>query len=167
MQTKIRAAYDLIPELKHLPAIAKKKRSLLPFVGGILNTLFGTATDTDLVVLRKQILALYNSSVIVQNVINHDTQRLASFMSLSQQSFRNLNDMVQKGFASVNHDLFRQSFLRVDFQNQILRILTIVFEKFAEYLQLIQLLKYLMVWKFLKWDHCPQIYSPQKFYPPH
>lgn len=136
LKAKIQAAYDLIPELSHAPSIAKKKRSLLPFVGGVMSSLFGTASEADINLLKRQILQLYNSSVGVQNVLNHDNQRLSSFMSLTQENFNNLEDLVQKGFSALSHDLFRQSLLRADFNAQILRIFAIVFQKFSEYSRL-------------------------------
>lgn len=35
-------------------------------------------------------------------------------MSVTEESFRNLEDLAQKGFSELNYDLFRQSLLRSD-----------------------------------------------------
>lgn len=133
---KVQACYDLIPALPYAPFVSKKKRSLLPFVGGILSSLFGTASEADLNLLRRQIFQSANATVFLQNVVRHDAQRLSSFMSLAQARFNNLEQMVQDQFYALNQTLFRQSFLRTEFNAQILRVMAIAFEKFTHYLHL-------------------------------
>ncbi len=60
-QRTLRAACDLLPDSPLPPNVTKGKRSLLPFIGQLAGTPFGTATEEDVRVLASHVQAISKS----------------------------------------------------------------------------------------------------------
>ena len=82
---------SLIPR-KRLPSSQlKSKRSLLPFIGEISFSLFGTATEEEVNTLAKHIVALEKRSKEQGTAFARHAQEMSSFMSATQQHFHTLS----------------------------------------------------------------------------
>ena len=66
--------YDKFKEIKDLIAAksqptARSRRAILPFVGSLLSTLFGTATTAELSKLKQSLSSLASSETQIKNVV--------------------------------------------------------------------------------------------------
>ena len=74
---------------------ARKKRSLLPFVGDVLSTLFGSATQKDLDKLRDGLIALDNSQSQLAHVLAHSMTVINKTNSEVQRNRAVINQLSQ------------------------------------------------------------------------
>jgi len=80
----LQAAYDLLPNTPLPPNFAKRKRSLLPFIGKISSSLLGTATEDDIKTLAAHVQAISQSQSKLLSGFQAQAEHLSSFMTLSQ-----------------------------------------------------------------------------------
>ena len=105
-QRTLQAAYDLLPDSPLPPNFTKGKRSLLPFIGQLAGTLFGTATEEDVRVLASHVQAISKSQSDLLSGFQTHMQRMSSFMSLTKSQFDNLELLLQQ-----QHNEFTESLL--------------------------------------------------------
>ena len=95
----IKKIEDTVPEMKVPTTNTRTKRSLLPFIGKLSSSLFGTATEQDVRLLANHIQQLAKRTVALSQTFQHDGQTQASFMTAVDKRITN----AVRGM-KVNHD---------------------------------------------------------------
>lgn len=91
----------LIPEIRNLPIEnSRSKRSLLPFIGELSSSLFGTASEEDVSKLAKYILLLKSNQDKILHSFQHHEGNLASFMKNVDNRFVNAVRGIE-----INHNM--------------------------------------------------------------
>lgn len=80
----------------------RKTRSLLPFVGSLSKSLFGTATMDDVNILASHINALTKTSNNIVNALQKHNEHITSFMSTSNKRMDNLQFGISNNFKAIN-----------------------------------------------------------------
>ena len=80
---------NMLPEVKVQSSDSRGKRSLLPFIGQLSHSLFGTATEQDVRLLGNHIKRLESSTKALFNVFQHDIDNQASFMATVDKRISN------------------------------------------------------------------------------
>lgn len=90
---------DLVPEAEIPRAMSRTKRSLLPFLGNLANSLIGVATEADVASLAEHISALENKTQQTGHLFSQHSKRMISFMM-------NTDERINKAIAGIknNHD---------------------------------------------------------------
>lgn len=83
--------YDILPETN----IGNSRRSLVPFVGTLSKSLFGTATVQDVSVLRTQIKQVAESQNHEIDVMKKTVDDMSSFVVKSQDAFEKLGEQIE------------------------------------------------------------------------
>ena len=81
----------LVPKKRQAPTMSQSKRSLLPFIGQISRTLFGTATEEEVQTLAKHIVALEKRSQQQGAAFTRHAEEMSSFMSATAEHFSTLS----------------------------------------------------------------------------
>ena len=92
----------LIPERVMPSDMSRSKRSLLPIIGQISRTLFGTATKEDVETLAKHIIALEKRSHDQGIAFARHTREMSSYMSATTHHFQTLSTEIL-----ANHEALR------------------------------------------------------------
>lgn len=99
----IDSIYRLIPEKKLTMSRSRSRRSLLPFIGKLSKSLFGTATSEDVEMLAKHINALNKlSRTMAQNIEQHDNN-LASYMHTMDDRISNIVTGMKENELAIQH----------------------------------------------------------------
>ena len=85
---------------------SRSKRLLLPWGGDLLNALFGTATESDLEGLRKQISNLAVNQNDLVHVVENSLSMLNKTNNLASQTRHDMNNLVID-LAKLNNNLFK------------------------------------------------------------
>ena len=97
----LETVYRLIPESTHIKG--RGKRSLLPFLGQLSRTIFGTATLDDINVLARHINELTRRSMKISNAIEQHGAHMSSFMEKANKRMDNLMDGVKNNEMAINY----------------------------------------------------------------
>lgn len=97
---------DVTLQIKHMlsephnTVRSRSRRSLLPFIGSLSKTLFGTATSGDLELVARHVNRLQKAHIRLSNEFHHESQLLASFMSTTNDRLNNAVSGIH-----VNHEM--------------------------------------------------------------
>ena len=91
---RLKSLLDSITRLYTQEPISRSKRSLLPWGGDLLNALFGTATESDLDGLRKQISNLAVNQNDLVHVVENSLSMLNKTNTLASQNRHAMNNLV-------------------------------------------------------------------------
>ena len=91
---RLKSLLNSITRMYTQEPISRSKRSLLPWGGDLLNALFGTATESDLECLQKQIsnLAVYQNDLV--HVVENSLSMLNKTNTLASQNRHAINNLV-------------------------------------------------------------------------
>lgn len=85
---------------QHKTVSSRSRRSLLPFIGSLSKTLFGTATSGDLELVAHHVNKLQRAHIKLSNEFHHEVQLLSSFMSTTDDRITNAVAGIH-----VNHEM--------------------------------------------------------------
>ena len=91
---RLKSLLNSITRLYTREPISRSKRSLLPWGGDLLNALFGTATESDLDGLRKQISNLAVNQNDLVHVVENSLSMLNKINTLASQNRHAMNKLV-------------------------------------------------------------------------
>lgn len=96
---------------------SRSRRSLLPFIGDLSKTLFGTATSSDLELVARRVNNLQRAHIKLSNEFHHEAQLLASFMATT-------NDRLSNAVAGirVNHKMIESLSSQMEKTTENLRL---------------------------------------------
>ena len=107
--TKLRSLMnEAIPILQHKED-SITKRAILPFIGQISHSLFGTATDQDVEILSKHIRALESRMHVLSDSFQHQGSNLASYMKTINERVSSTINAIQinnQAIASLGNELW-------------------------------------------------------------
>ena len=86
----------------HKKAPKRRTRSLLPFVGSLSKSLFGTATMEDVNILASHINSLTKTSMNVINALQKQNGQMTSFMATSNKRMDNLQSGISNNFKAIS-----------------------------------------------------------------
>jgi len=89
IRSAVQMIYDLLPESSAGVDSFKSKRSLLPVIGKLSRTLFGTATEDDVETLAAHINSITKSQSELLHAFQVQNDHLSSYMTLSQARLTN------------------------------------------------------------------------------
>lgn len=81
----------------------RKKKSLLPFVGDLSKSLFGTATMEDVDILKQHVNSLIKSNIKVAKFIKMQSYQFSSFMTAADNRFDNIQESVKEKFLVITN----------------------------------------------------------------
>lgn len=81
----------------------RKKKSLLPFVGDLSKSLFGTATMDDVNILKQHVNSLIKSNIKVAKFIKMQSHQFSSFMSAADNRFDNIQESVKENYLVITN----------------------------------------------------------------
>ena len=94
-------AYNMLPQ-SVLPAnFTKVKRSLMPFIGQLSRSLFGTATEEDLQIVVAHMQAISKSQSALLSGFQRHTETMSSFVSLTQDRINNLDQIMKIQYETI------------------------------------------------------------------
>lgn len=132
----LQATYDLIPNSPLPSNLHKPKRSFLPFMGNILSSLFGTATESDIQMLNQHIKAFGDIQYKYDTFIEQHIASFSSYMVLNQKRFNKIESLLNYTYLHMQESFWSQT---QTINNQhAMNIATMyhIFKKIIEYLQL-------------------------------
>ena len=97
----LQTVYKLIPEAAQIKG--RGKRSLLPFLGQISRSIFGTATLDDINVLSRHINELSSRTVKISHAIEQHGAHMSSFMEKANKRMDNLMTGVKKNEMAITY----------------------------------------------------------------
>lgn len=80
-----------------------KKKSLLPFVGDLSKSLFGTATMEDVNILKQHVNSLIKNNLQVTKFIKMQSHQLSSYMTAAENRFDNIQESVKEIFLVITN----------------------------------------------------------------
>lgn len=80
-----------------------KKKSLLPFVGDLSKSLFGTATMEDVNILKQHVNSLIKNNLQVTKFIKMQSHQLSSYMTAAENRFDNIQESVKENFLVITN----------------------------------------------------------------
>lgn len=80
----------------------RKTRSLLPFVGSLSKSLFGTATMDDVNILASHINTLTQTSNNIVNALQKHSEHMTSYMATTNKRMDNLQFGISNNFRAIN-----------------------------------------------------------------
>lgn len=108
----IRSIHNMIPQTK-ITSNQRQSRSLLPFIGSLSKSIFGTATMDDVNILAGHINALNHKTERLAVALQQHGAHLSSFISLTDNRMKNLvhgikanSDYITKVASEFNNKLF-------------------------------------------------------------
>jgi len=108
VRTELQHIIDVLPT--NIPANERRqgKRALIPFGGWLLKGLFGTARDSDIKPIKRQVTRIGQGLANVARGLETENQRLAGYMTLANHRLDNLANitMVQEEAISTLTDEF-------------------------------------------------------------
>jgi hypothetical protein len=93
--------YDLLRNSPLPSDLSKRKRSLLPFIGRLSSSLFGTASEDDVRLVESHVQAISKSQSGLLSGFQRHTQLMSSFISLSQERMNNFDTLLKQQYDSV------------------------------------------------------------------
>lgn len=93
---------DLVPE-RQLRGNSRQTRSILPFIGDLSKTLFGTATFEDVQVLARHVNALNKLSRNVAKSVQQHEDNMSSFMKTVDNRINNIVEGIQQNELAITH----------------------------------------------------------------
>ena len=81
----------------------RTQRSLLPFIGGLSKSLFGTATTADVKLLASHITALNRRTGKMLHVLEQHGRHLSSYMTMANRRMDNLKTGIVQNFHAINN----------------------------------------------------------------
>ena len=106
IDTKVELNHTLSYIQDNVPHIKMPKRvrkALLPFIGGLSKSLFGTATMEDVNILKQHINALTKNARQVSKFIKSQNQHLSSYMSTANERLDNIQQSVTDNFYAITN----------------------------------------------------------------
>ena len=101
LNNKIETIRKLIPEARVTKS--RSRRSLLPFIGGLSKSLFGTATTDDVNMLARHINALNKRTRDIATVLTQHENHLSSFIVKSNHRMDQLMQGVKDNYIAINY----------------------------------------------------------------
>ena len=101
LNNTIETIRTLIPEAR--VQTSRSKRSLLPFIGDLSRSLFGTATINDVNMLAKHINALNKESRQIANALTQHETHLSSFMVKANHRMDKLMQGIKDNYIAINY----------------------------------------------------------------
>lgn len=93
----------LLPNVDINPVQRRRQtRSLLPFVGSLSKSLFGTATMDDVNILASHINMLTRHTNQMANLLVQHSEHLSSFMKLTDSRMNNLNNGIKNNANAIS-----------------------------------------------------------------
>lgn len=132
----LQAAYDLLPHVSLPPNLAKRRRSLLPFIGKIASSLFGTATEDDIKALAAHVQAISKSQSQMLSGFQVQTEHMSSFMTLSQERMNNFEELLKQQYADLFQTILTDRQWLQQRDENLTFLLYRVFSKLYDYLLL-------------------------------
>lgn len=86
-----------------IPVSNRKKKSLLPFVGDLSKSLFGTATMEDVNILKQHVNSLIKNNLQVTKFIKMQSHQLSSYMTAAENRFDNIQESVKENFLVITN----------------------------------------------------------------
>ncbi|CAC5362566.1 unnamed protein product [Mytilus coruscus] len=97
--------FDMVPETDLNPKKNGKSRALLPFIGSLSKSFFGTATMDDVNLLANHINKLLKRDKQMSRALEQHGSHISSFMKVVNHRF----DKLKKGM-QLNHELINVNF---------------------------------------------------------
>ena len=88
-QRTIRKVYDIIPEVDLSIVDSRSKRSLLPSIGQLSKSLFGTATEKDVQMLAGHVSEIIRQTNNLENSFKYQSKGLESFITIADKRISN------------------------------------------------------------------------------
>ena len=101
LNNTLETVYKLIPETQHVKG--RGKRSLLPFLGQLSRSIFGTATLDDINVLARHINELSKRTMKISNAIEQHGAHMSSFMEKANKRMDNLMTGVKNNEMAITY----------------------------------------------------------------
>ncbi|XP_060591477.1 uncharacterized protein LOC132746373 [Ruditapes philippinarum] len=101
MDDTIDAIKRLIPETRR--GMERRRRSLLPFIGQLSKSIFGTATSEDVNMLARHVNALTRKTYKILNSLEQHGNHLSSFMQTANKRMDNLLDGIKTNKIEINY----------------------------------------------------------------
>ena len=101
---------DLMPEVNLPDDDSRSKRSLLPFIGQLSKSIFGTATVRDVEILQSHISSVIQNSNKLESAFKYQSNKLSSFMSIVDNRITNAAKEIQinhKSIANMGNELWK------------------------------------------------------------
>ena len=92
---------NTIPEVENIQEDSRSKRSLLPFIGQLSKSIFGTATEADVQMLRNHISNIIKNSNNLEKTFRFQSKKLSSFMTLIDSRISNAAQEIQSNHKSI------------------------------------------------------------------
>ena len=97
----IQQIYDTMPDIGKMNEDSRSKRSLLPFIGQISKSIFGTATEQDVNTMLHHISILDRNAAAMANALKKETSSLSSFMSVIDNRMSGAVAEIQQNHESI------------------------------------------------------------------
>lgn len=105
-ETRAKIAHLFTFIQSHIPIInikKKSKRALLPFIGSLSKSFFGTATMDDVNLLASHLNALQKQSIKMANALSQHGSHLSSYMTTSNRRMDNIQFEVMKNYYAIGN----------------------------------------------------------------
>ncbi|CAC5402171.1 unnamed protein product [Mytilus coruscus] len=105
-ETRAKIAHLFAFTQLHIPIInikKKSKRALLPFIGSLSKSFFGTATMDDVNLLASHLNALQKQSIKMANALSQHGSHLSSYMTTSNRRMDNIQFEVMKNYYAIGN----------------------------------------------------------------
>ena len=138
-RTSLQHVIDFITgNVPHVKMSKRVKKSLLPFVGGLSKTLFGTATMDDVNVLKAHINALTQNARNIGTMLKTQTHHISSFMQTANHRMDNLQSEITGNFHAITNLTYEISNELVHVESALLNISSLYFEQLVHAEKLIR-----------------------------
>ena len=99
---------ELIPDLA-TRAGSRKSRALLPFIGDLSHTLFGTATSKEVETLREHINTIVRQTNVISHSFSNHAGKMESYMTAVDERMTNIMSSVQANHRELNEVIYQTS----------------------------------------------------------
>jgi len=128
----LQAAYDLLPNSGDPLDMSKPKRSLLPFIGKLSSSLFGTATEEDVEIVAAHVQSLSKSQSQLLAGFQLQNEHMSSFMTLTQARMSNLDAMLRQQSTTFSDAFLAERRRSAKHDTALNLMLYTLFSKFAD-----------------------------------
>jgi len=111
----------------------KLKRSLLPFIGKLSSTLFGTASEEDVQVVAAHVNSLTKSQSELLKGFQLQSEHMSSFMTLSQERITALESVLRQQHVALVDTLTEDRQMLIKTNRDLGFMLQFMFTKFSDY----------------------------------